>query len=115
MSTTWFDESYPPSIYPDPVVPLTGVTAGTPGAFVPPGATDVPTSLAELRSSPVVGNTGTSHPSDAWLAGQYVVLNNVSQTHAYWDGTGWQSGEAPEPEPDPEPEAASSSTRKSSG
>jgi hypothetical protein len=95
---TWFDGSYPPSLYPTPVVPLTGVTAGTPGAFQPPDGT-VPTSLAELRADPVVGNTGSNHPGAAWAEGQYVVLDNVSQTHAYWDGTGWQSGNTPAPAP----------------
>lgn len=104
MSTTWFDESYPPSIYVPPlppVVPITGVTAGTPGAYIPANATP-PASLADLRADPVIGNTGTNKPGAAWTVGQYVLIGNVSQTHAYWDGTGWQSGNAPAPPPEPE-------------
>lgn len=91
MTTLW-DESYPPSIFPPVVVAITGVTAGSPGAFAPGNAT-LPANLTALRADAVVGNAGTNKPGARWTAGQYVVLANAS--HAYWDGTGWQNGNVP--------------------
>lgn len=73
------------------VVAITGVTAGTPGAFVPSNAT-LPANLTALKADPVVGDAGTSKPSAAWTAGQWVVLGDSSEAH--WDGTAWQSGKA---------------------
>lgn len=70
---------------PEPVVP-TGVTPGAPGEFTPSGA-DVPADLSELSGLGALGQT------DAWEEGDYVVLGDES--HAYWDGADWQSGEAP--------------------
>ena len=87
MSVTW-DESYPPSVL-HPALPPTGATAGTPGAWTPAGS-DVPSSVAEANA------LGLSLGA-AWTTGQYVVLDNASQTHAYWDGTKFVSGEAPAP------------------
>lgn len=72
-------------------VSLTGVTAGTPGAFVPDGATP-PTDLPGLKADPVIGDTGTNKPTTAWTTGQYVVLGDLS--HASWNGTAWQQGDA---------------------
>ena len=95
MVSTWFDASYPPSVLhpPPPVVPLTGVTAGTPGAFTPPEA-PIPANITGLRADPVVGNAGTATVGTAaWTVGQYVVLGNAA--HVYWDGSGWFTGEAP--------------------
>lgn len=76
----------------NPSVPITGVTAGTPGAFTPTGAT-LPANLAALTSDPVVGVGGTSAPTTAWTVGQYVLLADASS--AYWDGSAWVAGAAP--------------------
>lgn len=61
----------------------TGVTAGTPGVFTPPGC-DIPDNLAQLRALGPLGQT------TAWLAGQYVNLDPSGT--AYWGGTNWQLG-----------------------
>jgi hypothetical protein len=66
----------------------TGVTAGTPGAFVPPDA--IPGSLTTLKADPVIGDAGTSKPGATWTTGQYVVLGDASQAH--WNGTAWATG-----------------------
>lgn len=95
MMTTLWDESYPPSLFVPPAIPLTGVTAGTPGAFAPADGT-IPADITELRADPVVGNTGSNKPgATSWVTGQYVVLGN--NAHAYWAGTAskWQTGGAP--------------------
>lgn len=95
MSVVDWDESYPPSLFvppAPPVIPVTGVTAGAPGAFAPGNAT-LPADIAAVRADPVVGTAGTSKPGAAWLTGEYVVLGNAS--HAYWDGATWQTGSAP--------------------
>lgn len=96
----WFDGSYPPSVlHPvPPVVPVTGATAGTPGAWVPANAYPLPASVAEANA---LGLTLGA----AWTAGQYVVLANASSTHTYWSGTAFASGNAPAaPPPEPEEE-----------
>jgi len=93
--TTYWDASYPPSLFVPPVppvVPVTSVSAGSPGAFAPGNAT-IPATLAALRADPVVGNAGTAKPTAAWTAGQYVIVGDAS--HAYWDGLAWQAGSAP--------------------
>jgi hypothetical protein len=113
MTTLW-DESYPPSIFPPVIVPVASVTAGTPGAFAPGDAT-IPANLTALRADPVVGDAGTNKPGAAWTEGQYVVLANAG--HAYWDGTGWQTGNTPAPPapPEEEPAAAPVSAQKTKG
>jgi hypothetical protein len=73
-------------------VAITGVSAGTPGAFAPGGAT-LPANLSALKADPVVGDAGTSKPGTAWTTGQWVNLGDGS--HAYWNGTAWAVGEAP--------------------
>lgn len=77
--------------------PITNVTAGTPGAFVPAGpyAPGVLfANITALRASATVGTTGTATVGDpAWAEGEYVVLGN--STNAYWNGTGWSAGIAP--------------------
>lgn len=70
---------------------ITGVTAGTPGAFTPSGSTP-PANLAALKADPVVGDSGTNKPGTAWATGQFVDLGDSSD--ASWDGTAWQSGPA---------------------
>lgn len=90
--TTFWDGSYPPSLFAPPVVPVAGVNAGTPGAFTPANA-QVPANLAALQTDPVVGNAGTNKPGPTpWTAGQYVVLGNGSFAH--WNGA-WAVGPAP--------------------
>jgi hypothetical protein len=97
--TTYWDASYPPSVlFPPPVIPVTGATGGTPGAWVPADATEIPASVAEANA------LGLSLGA-AWTEGQYVVLDNASSTHTHWTGTAFASGNAPAPPPEPEPEA----------
>jgi hypothetical protein len=85
--STWFDESYPPSVLnpPPPVVLPTGATAGTPGAWTPPGS-DVPSSLAEANA------LGLSL-GPAWTGGAYVPLDPAGSV--YWNGTAFELGVAP--------------------
>lgn len=70
---------------PTTTITPTGVTPGTPGSFTPAGAT-VPSTIAELRALGALGQT------TAWTTGQYVVYG--SSSHAHWDGTDWQTGNA---------------------
>jgi hypothetical protein len=65
----------------------TGATAGSPGSFTPSGATPA-ADLAGLSAC-------TASPTTPWTEGQHVVLGDNS--HAYWDGTTWQTGDAPPP------------------
>ena len=81
--TGYYDESYPPSIL---GVQPTGVTAGAPGSFTPPGS-NVPDNLAQLSGLGSLGQT------TAWTTGQYVNLDPSGS--AYWNGTQWALGVAP--------------------
>ena len=65
--------------------PATGVTAGSPGAWTPPGSYG-PETVAEANAGSVDGTT-------EFTEGQYVVLSDGS--HAHWDGTTWVAGDAP--------------------
>ena len=65
---------------------ITGVIEGAPGSFVPSGAPD-PADLTALNVLGAIGET------DAWTAGNYVVLADDSS--AYWNGTTWIVGTAP--------------------
>lgn len=77
--------------------PITNVTAGIPGAFVPAGpyASGVLfANITALRASTTVGTTGSATVGTAaWTVGQYVVLDNAA--HVYWTGSAWATGEAP--------------------
>ncbi|ANC31430.1 hypothetical protein [Isoptericola dokdonensis] len=64
----------------------TSATAGTPGVFLPNGSS-VPADFAALQASSI-----TANPTDPWTTGQFVELEDDS--HAYWDGSQWASGEA---------------------
>jgi hypothetical protein len=66
-------------------VAATEATAGTPGNFLPAGAS-APADLAAMA-----GVTAT--PATAWTTGQYVVLGDASNAH--WDGAAWAAGMAP--------------------
>jgi len=57
--------------------PPTGVTAGSPGAFIPPNS--IPADLAALQALGALGQT------TAWTPAQYVILLDSSQ--ATWAGT----------------------------
>lgn len=59
--------------------------AGDPGTF---GSGAVPANLASMT-------TVTAYPATVWDGGQYVTLADASK--AYWDGTVWKAGVAPEP------------------
>lgn len=71
------------------IIPATGATSGTPGAWTPLNSFG-PMTLTDLQSAdPEV----VADPLTAWATGEYVVLGDES--HAYWDGTDWVAGEAP--------------------
>ncbi|WP_017791876.1 hypothetical protein [Leucobacter salsicius] len=70
---------------PGAAVQPTGVTAGTPGAFVPASAA-VPSTIVALRA---LGNLGQTA---AWTTGQYVAYGTSMKAH--WDGSDWATGEA---------------------
>lgn len=64
----------------------TSATAGTPGTWGPVDSY-APETLALLTSGGV-----TASPSTAWTTGQHVVLGDGS--HANWNGTAWEAGDA---------------------
>jgi hypothetical protein len=66
-------------------VASTGATAGTPGSWTPTGS-NPPDSFTLM-------NTITASPATAWTSGQHVILGDNS--HAFWNGVSWQSGNAP--------------------
>jgi hypothetical protein len=86
----WFElRTDDPAIAP---VAITGVVAGTPGSFQPPGAAP-PADLAALKADPVVGDAGSAKPAATpWTTGQYVDLGDASK--ASWGGTAWAAGPA---------------------
>jgi len=63
----------------------TEAIAGDPGTF---GAGRLPANLAAMT-------TVSAYPTSAWDGGQYVTL--ADGTAAYWDGSTWAAGAAPEP------------------
>jgi hypothetical protein len=65
--------------------PPTGVTPGSPGAFIPPNS--VPADLAALQALGALGQT------TAWLPTEYVILGDDSD--ADWDGIAWEAYVAP--------------------
>jgi hypothetical protein len=67
-------------------VPVTAITAGSPGTLTPSEATR-PANLGALTDLGALGN------STAWTSGQYVVLRDGSE--AYWDGNSWEYGRKP--------------------
>jgi HK97 family phage major capsid protein len=62
----------------------TGATAGTPGAWTPPG------SRAPADHAAMGGVTAS--PATAWNGGEYVITGDTNDT--YWDGAAWQLGRA---------------------
>lgn len=90
MSSTYYDTSYPPSLWTGaPTVPVSA-TAGTPGTWQPAGSTP-PADVAALQASGI-----TAIPSTAWAEGEYVqTLTFGAAGEATWTGTGWVGGRAP--------------------
>jgi hypothetical protein len=87
---SYWDESYPPSIYGPPVIPATGATAGIPGSWTPAGSTP-PATVAALQAGSV-----TASPASGWTTGQYVQTGTAGAAgRACWTGTGWVGGAAP--------------------
>ena len=70
---------------PTGAVLATGATAGTPGTWTPPDS--VPAFNVGAMGSI------TASPTSAWTVGQHVITGDSN--HAYWNGTGWQAGNAP--------------------
>lgn len=93
MSETYYDTSYPPSLWEGPpVVPATGATAGVPGSWTPVGS-QPPANVANLAAG--VPNAVVASPATAWTLGQYVQTQTVGTTgRAHWTGTAWVSGPA---------------------
>jgi hypothetical protein len=90
MTASYWDESYPPSIYETapPVVPATGATAGIPGSWTPAGSTP-PADVASIGAI-------VASPASAWTTGQYVQTGTIGAAgRACWTGTGWVGGAAP--------------------
>jgi len=86
--STYYDESYPPSIYGPPVIPATGATAGIPGSFTPAGCTP--------PASPAAMGGIIATPNTAWTTGQFVQTQTAGAAgRASWSGTNWVSGVAP--------------------
>lgn len=88
----------PPRMGGDQVIPyvpkaaaITDVVAGTPGSFVP-GTAQLPADLAAIKAHGNIGDTAKTGDA-AWTSGQYVTLGDAS--HAYWDGSAWQTGQTP--------------------
>jgi hypothetical protein len=91
-TASYWDESYPPSVYAPPpvVIPATGATAGIPGSWTPAGSTP-PATVAALQGSAVVAS-----PASGWTTGQYVQTGTTGVAgRACWTGTGWVGGAAP--------------------
>lgn len=87
---TYYDTSYPPSLWEETPTPSTGATAGIPGSWTPVGSTP-PATLAALQGGSVVAS-----PATAWLLGQYVQTGTAGAPgEATWTGSGWVGGRSP--------------------
>ena len=73
----WTGDQEPPEM-------ATGATAGTPGYFTPTGSY-APTSIEAM-------DMVTANPTAAWTTGQYVTINDASDSDVYWNGTQWMYG-----------------------
>lgn len=80
-----FIENELPTAIQAPAITATGATAGLPGTFSPVGATR-PANFAALDGL-------TADPATAWVNGQRV--ETADGQVAYWDGTDWAAGVAP--------------------
>ena len=70
---------------------LLNILEGTPGTTQPSIAT-MPPDLLTLKAHGQVGDA--TYASRPWLPGEYIVLGDASE--AYWDGSAWQVGKAPQ-------------------
>lgn len=64
-----------------------GVVAGTPGEFLPEGAT-LPANITALRDLGLLEDS----VDEAWAEGEYVVIGTGN---VHWDGEDWATGVAP--------------------
>lgn len=97
----YWDQSYPPSVYPPPAPPATGAAAGIPGTWTPPGCR-VPRDQAEVISLGVIAS-----PATAWTTGQFVQTQTAGAAgRVTWSGTAWVSGAAPLVQDEQPPEAS---------
>lgn len=64
-----------------------GVVAGTPGEFLPEGAT-LPANITALRALELLEDG----VDEAWTEGQYVVIGTGN---VHWTGEDWATGAAP--------------------
>lgn len=99
--STYYDESYPPSLYvtpPDPPVQATGATTGQPGAWTPAGSVPPPNVTALIAGTP---NVVIASPTTEWASGSYVQTATAGAAgQAYWNGTTWVAGVSPVEEPE---------------
>ena len=87
---SYYDTSYPPSLFEPPTIPATGATAGIPGGWTPAGSTP-PATVADLISG--TPNVVTASPATAWTTGQYVQTQTAGVAgRAHWGGTAWVAG-----------------------
>lgn len=92
MSSTYYEESYPPSLFAPVVTPSTGASAGNPGAWLPAGSQS-PANVADLIAG--IPNVITAFPNTAWVAGSYVHTRTAGVSgEATWNGTAWVAGRA---------------------
>ena len=82
-----YEDSYPPSLWWGSGADPTGVVAGTPGSFTPPGSA-VPANIADLRALGLLD----SGVDAGWTFGQYVLIQTG---HVHWNGTDWATGNGP--------------------
>ena len=89
MSSTYYDTSYPPSLWTEPpVIEAETATAGTPGSWGPAGC-EVPANVAAV-------NGITAIPATTWTVGQYVqTMTFGAAGQCHWNGTAWVAGAAP--------------------
>lgn len=90
---SYYDTSYPPSLWapkPPPVIPATGANAGIPGVWTPANS-DAPRTVADLQAGNP--NAVIANPLTAWTTGQYVQTKEAGSTgQAHWTGTVWIGG-----------------------
>jgi len=85
----WDGDSWMAGAVPQPAGPATGASAGSPGAWTPPGSVP-PADAAEAITDGV-----SASPNTAWTVGQYVQGGTVGVGgEMFWDGTTWQAGRA---------------------
>jgi hypothetical protein len=103
MSSSYYDTSYPPSVWEPVVIPATGATAGIPGSWEPAGSTP-PNNVANLMAG--IPSVVTASPNTPWTTGQFVQTGTAGVAgRATWTGTAWVGGAAPLEAPQEAPQA----------